>query len=84
MDGAPGPAGEAVITVVAGRPTGAEVAALMAVLTAVAERPAEDPGTDSAPGGTRVPVSRWRDRAQALRLPLSPGPRAWRRSTRPT
>jgi hypothetical protein len=53
---------------VTGNPTPEELAAVVAVLAA---RPAGAPEEEAAP------VSRWNDRAAALRTPLHPGPGAW-------
>ena len=70
---------EPLFRVVHGNPSGEETAALAVVLAAKlaagppsAHRPAE-----------RGAASRWADRAQAMRAPLTPGPDAWRDSARP-
>jgi hypothetical protein len=68
---------EPLLRVVAGQPTDEEAAALTVVLAAkLAARPAPGRAGRSAVGG-------WAHRAQALRIPLTPGPGAWRRSTAP-
>jgi hypothetical protein len=53
---------------VTGNPTPEELAAVVAVLAA---RPSAAPAEEPAP------VSRWNDRAAALRNPVHPGPGAW-------
>jgi Acyl-CoA carboxylase epsilon subunit len=68
------PAGEPFLRVVRGDATPEEVAALVAVLMS---------GSGREPGAL-VPVrSAWSDRARQLRVPLHPGPGAWRRSALP-
>ena len=65
---------EPLLRVVRGQPTDEEAAALAVVLAAkLAARPAH-----GRPG--RAAVGGWADRARALRTPLTPGPRAWRRA----
>ena len=65
---------EPLLRVVRGRPTDEEAAALAVVLAAkLAARPAAAREERAAVGG-------WADRARAMRTPLTPGPRAWRRS----
>jgi Acyl-CoA carboxylase epsilon subunit len=68
------PAGEPSLRVVRGEATPEEIAALVAVLMS---RSGEEPG---APGPVR---SAWSDRVRQLRVPLHPGPGAWRRSALP-
>lgn len=75
--GEPGPEERrALFRIVRGEPTDAEIAALTVVLAAVAaaDRPAPD-----APR----PADRWSDPAARLRVPLHPGPGAWRASAWP-
>jgi Acyl-CoA carboxylase epsilon subunit len=60
----------ALLRVVRGEPSDAEVAALTVVLAAAAA------GTAASPR-PRV-VDRWSDPAARLRVPLHPGPGAWR------
>jgi hypothetical protein len=62
----------ALFRVVRGEPSDAEVAALTVVLAAVAA------GATASPC-PRV-VDRWSDPAARLRVPLHPGPGAWRAS----
>lgn len=79
-----GPDGEAepgkpLFRVVAGHPAEEEVAAVTAVLAAKLAA-----GTAAPPASQHRPAaSAWSDRARQLRLPLSPGPDAWRRSAWP-
>ena len=61
------------LRVVRGEPTAEELAALVAVLAARAA---------AAPARPR-PRSAWADPASRLRVPLTPGPAAWRRSALP-
>jgi len=61
-------------SVVRGRPTEEELAALVVVLAARAT--VEPPPAAS-------PVSGWSSYARALRTPPLPGPGAWRAATRP-
>lgn len=61
------------LRVVRGEPTAEELAALVAVLAARAA---------AAPVQPR-PRSAWADPASRLRVPLTPGPAAWRRSALP-
>jgi hypothetical protein len=72
-------AGTPEFTVVAGQPTAADLAALTAAVTAVLAARA---AADRAAAGRRQ-AGGWADRACLLRLPLAPGPGAWRRSARP-
>lgn len=70
-----------VLRFVAGHPSPAEVAAVTVVLAAsfaagTAEPPA--PPAQHGPAG-----GAWSDPARRLRLPLTPGPDAWRRSAWP-
>ncbi len=63
----------ALLRVVHGEPTDAELAALAAVLAAAA----------AGGGGGDVPArgpDRWSDPAARLRTPLAPGPGAWQRT----
>jgi hypothetical protein len=65
--------------VVHGNPSGEEAAALAVVLAAkLAAGPPAGPGA-----ARRGAASRWADRAQSMRAPLTPGPGAWRRSGQP-
>ena len=69
---------EPLLRVVAGHPTDEEAAALTVVLAAkLAARPA--PGRAGRPA-----VGGWAHRARALRIPLTPGPGAWRRAAGPS
>ncbi len=68
------------LTVVRGRPTAAEVAALVSVLTARAAAGAALAGQPGPAGASR---SAWSDRSRLLRQSISPGPGAWRRSSLP-
>ena len=68
---------EPLLRVVAGQPTDEEAAALAVVLAA---KLAARPGPGRA---QRVAVGGWADRARAMRVPLTPGPGAWRRSASP-
>jgi hypothetical protein len=65
----------ALFRVVRGKPTDAENAALTAVLAAVAS--AEPPRPAPAERG------RWSDPVARFRVPLRPGPDAWKTSTWP-
>ena len=65
--------------VVHGNPSGEETAALAVVLAA---KLAPGPSAGHGPA-LRGAASRWADRAQAMRAPLTPGPDAWRRSGQP-
>jgi hypothetical protein len=69
----PGRTGEPFLRVLRGRPTDAEVAALVAVLAARAGSTVEDP----------EPRSGWADPARRLASLPRPGPDAWRRSGLP-
>jgi hypothetical protein len=62
------------LRIVRGEPTAQELAALVAVLAARA-------AAGSAAGPR--PRSVWADPAGRLRVPLAPGPSAWRRSALP-
>jgi Acyl-CoA carboxylase epsilon subunit len=68
----------AALSIVAGRPTPEETAAVTVVLTAVASAAAA--GTQPAPGGHR---SVWSDRSRLMRPAVSAGPCAWRASALP-
>ncbi len=62
---------EPVLRVISGDPSPEELAAVLAVVL--------------RPQATVVepePTSQWNDRSHALRSPLTPGPHAWRASTR--
>jgi hypothetical protein len=61
------------LRVVRGEPTAEELAALVAVLAARAAAAPVRPRARSA----------WADPAARLRVPLAPGPAAWRRSALP-
>ena len=63
-----------VLTVVRGRPTPEELAAVVVLLTG---RPA------AAAPPAPAPASRWADRASAVRRPLPHGAGAWRAALRP-
>ena len=68
--------------VVAGHPTGEEVAALAVALLAVrAAGGRARPRAAPVPGAG--PATHWADRADLLRAPLAHGPGAWRRSALP-
>jgi Acyl-CoA carboxylase epsilon subunit len=68
---------EPLLRVVRGQPTDEEAAALAVVLAAkLAARPAPCHAGRAAVGG-------WADRARAMRVPLTPGPGAWRNAGRP-
>jgi hypothetical protein len=62
------------LSVLRGEPTPDELAALLAVL---ASRP------QARRSGTRRPASLWSSRSRKLRVPLFPGPGAWRASGLP-
>ncbi len=68
------------LSVVSGRPTAEEMAAVTAVVSALlAARP-----QPAASGAATGPASAaWLDRAALARAPLRPGPGAWIRSGRP-
>jgi|HubBroStandDraft_1064217.scaffolds.fasta_scaffold17689_2 hypothetical protein len=68
------------ISIVAGRPTDAEIAALVAVLTAAAAA-----GARAASGSAQTPARRseWAARPRLMRQPAAAGPGAWRRSAFP-
>jgi len=76
MTGEPG--GQPLLSVVTGRPTAEELAALTAVVATLATR--QMAAAKPAPSQAR---SAWLDRAALTRSPLHPGPDAWRRSGRP-
>jgi Acyl-CoA carboxylase epsilon subunit len=65
----------ATFRIVRGEPTDEEVAALTVVLAAAAASAAT-----TAPAAVR---DRWSDPASRLRVPLHPGPGAWKTSTWP-
>jgi Acyl-CoA carboxylase epsilon subunit len=76
------PASEPWFQVVAGRPSDEELAALtVALATVAADRERESRELTSARGARAA--RRWASRPQLLRTPLTRGPGAWRRSTRP-
>jgi Acyl-CoA carboxylase epsilon subunit len=68
----------AALSIVAGRPTPEEAAAVTVVLTAVAS--AAPAGTQPGGDGHR---SAWSDRSRLLRPAVSAGPGAWRASALP-
>jgi acyl-CoA carboxylase epsilon subunit len=70
---------EPLLRVVHGNPSDEETAALAVVLAA---KLAAGPPAGHEPA-RRGAASRWADRAQAMRAPLTPGPDAWRRSGQP-
>ncbi|HEX3387848.1 MAG TPA: acyl-CoA carboxylase epsilon subunit [Streptosporangiaceae bacterium] len=72
-----GPGEQPVLSVVSGRPTAEEVAAVTAVVLAARQRAA------AARAALGPAPSAWLDRASLTRAPLRPGPGAWRRSGRP-
>lgn len=61
------------ITVIGGNPTAVELAAVTAVVTALAQEQRDD---DRITSGSAV--SAWHRSQRSLRLPLAPGPGAWR------
>jgi acyl-CoA carboxylase epsilon subunit len=68
---------EPLLRVVYGQPTDEEAAALAVVLAAkLAAGPAPGHAGRAAVGG-------WADRGRAMRVPLTPGPDAWRSAGRP-
>ena len=69
---------EPLFLVARGNPSDEETAALAVVLAA---KLAAGPPTGHGPA--RRAASRWADRAEAMRAPLTPGPDAWRRSGQP-
>jgi acyl-CoA carboxylase epsilon subunit len=77
-------AGTPEFTVVAGQPTAEDLAALTAAVAAVlTARAATDQSAADRAAAARRQGGGWADRARLLRLPLAPGPGAWRRSARP-
>lgn len=62
--------------VVRGRPSAVELAALTGVLAALASG-----GSDTEDDAAPAPQG-WRSRRRQLRIPPSPGPGAWRASSR--
>jgi hypothetical protein len=60
------------LTVVRGKPTAAELAALTVVIGAVARRSSQRPGL------ARPRASQWAARDRMVRPPLAAGPGAWR------
>jgi hypothetical protein len=75
-----GPAEQPMLSVVSGRPTAEEVAAVTVVVSAVL---AARQRTAAARAALGPAPSAWTDRASLTRAPLRPGPGAWRRSARP-
>ncbi|MDR0344698.1 MAG: acyl-CoA carboxylase subunit epsilon [Nocardiopsaceae bacterium] len=69
------------LRIVAGHPSPAEVAAVTVVLAA--KLAASTTAAVTPPAQHRQAGSAWSDRARRLRLPLAPGPDAWRRSAWP-
>jgi acyl-CoA carboxylase epsilon subunit len=65
------------VTVLRGRPTPAELAAVLAVLLAVRSAAAAVAPAD------REPPPAWADRARLLRAVPRPGPHAWRAAALP-
>jgi Acyl-CoA carboxylase epsilon subunit len=73
------PGGHPLFSVVSGRPSPEELAALTAVVaTRLAARQRAASRAQAGPAR-----SAWLDRAALTRAPLRPGPGAWRRSARP-
>ena len=70
---------EPLFRVAHGNPSGEETAALAVVL--VAKLAAGPPAADGP--ARRGAASHWADRARSMRVPLPPGPDAWRNSARP-
>ena len=70
---------EPLFRVAHGNPSGEETAALAVVLAA---KLAAGPPTAHGPA-RRGAASHWADRARSMRVPLTPGPDAWRNSARP-
>ncbi|MET3769657.1 hypothetical protein ABIB15_002361 [Marisediminicola sp. UYEF4] len=64
---------DAEITILAGDPSAAELAAITAVVTALAEELSDDALLE-----TSTPRSAWQRSQRALRQPLAPGSGAWR------
>jgi hypothetical protein len=75
-----GPGEQPVLSVVSGRPTAEEVAAVTAVVSAVLAARQRAAAAQAAAPTAR---SAWLDRAALTRRPLRPGPGAWRRSGLP-
>ena len=69
------PAREPALTVVAGRPSAEELAALTVALSAVL-------ATRDGPAGRPWAASGWADRSRMMGAPPRPGPDAWRHSAR--
>jgi len=67
-------------SVLSGRPSAEELAALTAVVAAKLAARQRAAAAQEAAGPAR---SAWLDRAALTRAPLRPGPGAWRRSGRP-
>jgi Acyl-CoA carboxylase epsilon subunit len=65
---------EPLLRVVKGDPTAEELAALTVVVAALSQRP--------RPRRRPTPVGGWASRADAVRLPLQPGPGGWRAAGR--
>jgi hypothetical protein len=75
-----GPGEQPMLSVVSGRPTAEEVAAVTAVVSAVLAARQRAAAAQAAAPTAR---SAWLDRAALTRRPLRPGPGAWRRSGLP-
>jgi len=73
VPGADADAGANGITIIAGAPTAAELAALSAVVSALAEELADDHLVARASS-----TSAWQRSQRALRTPMTPGQGAWR------
>jgi hypothetical protein len=64
------------LTIVSGRPTPEETAAVVVVLSALADQGASAPDDPPTP-------SQWSARSRFMRAPVAPGPGAWRASALP-
>ena len=66
-----------------GQPTAEDLAALTAAVVAVLTARAAAARFADGAAANRRQGGGWTDQARLLRLPLAPGPGAWRRSARP-